>query len=145
MKKSLAVIGGILVLASTILPWYNIQTPFGDMSLSLLDMLELSQGFEFGGYSFGGSSDFTLFVYIVIGSGVLGLLGGILNKYVSSLFGGIGSVGGAALFAFAIMDSELGSEALMGSITYLGVSMSWGVSFGFGLVILGGLMLLISN
>ncbi len=145
MNKTLAIIGGALVLASTILPWYGLQTPLGDLSLTLFDMYDFSQGLEFGGYSFGGNQNFQLFVFLVIGSGMLGVIGGIISSYLASLVGGIGSVGGAALFALALMDSELGIEALMGSITYLGATVSWGVSLGFGLVIIGGFLLLFSK
>jgi len=145
MKKIVAILGGVLVLGSIMLPWYSMSTPFGDLSITLMDMYDLSQGFDLLGYSIGENENFQYFMYIVIGAGLVGIVGGLINKYALSILGALGSIGSAALFASAIMDSELGSEALWGSVSYLGATMSWGVSLGFGLVIIGGILLLASK
>ena len=125
-------------------------------------------GFYSGAYSSGGgplsvnlieSMEITMLCisFLIVGGFVAMLIGGVSGKRSSSLGGGFFLLFGLVILMGALLDeigifgeltsnlSLVGRNLLFGSLNQTGVTITWGLGFGFYLTLIGGVLGLIGS
>jgi hypothetical protein len=141
--------GGIIILVSIFLPWWNMF--FSGLGMSafagiwLFGTMASGSGLGVGITQGAFVSEFVASIIFLILSGAFGIASTTDRKF--SLAGGALGLFGALVFLIRVGDISTGTagSVFFGSESALGISAFWFLSIGFWLAIIGSIIMLVAS